>query len=335
MITSMQLQALFTTLLLVVVLSFTGTAQPFAADQDTLTILVLGSSTAAGAGPSHRDSAWVPRYVEYLETSQENVRLINLALGGYTTYHCQEDGYIPPPGRYNPDTLRNISRALILGASAVIINLPSNDAALGFSIEEQIANFERIVSAAESRGVPLWVCTTQPRNLNETGRQNLITMRDWIRTRFTVKSIDFWTDLAESDGRIIAGYDAGDGVHLNDPAHALLFERVRNSGIPESIRGTTTVQSFVQVPKSMKSLIYPNPLSGPASISFNLTESGQTRLTVTDLLGHSTSTEYLGYLDRGPHVLPLDLRSSPSGVYFYHIRAGEFHASGKILKKPR
>ena len=38
--------------------------------------------------------------------------------------------------------------------------------------------------------------------------------------------MDFWNGLADMEGRLFSGYDAGDGVHLNDAGHRLLFERV-------------------------------------------------------------------------------------------------------------
>jgi lysophospholipase L1-like esterase len=120
--------------------------------------------------------------------------------------------------------------ALHLDPSAIIINLPSNDASYGYSVEEQLANYDSLVTLAARRDVPVWITTTQPRNLPEQGRQNLMAMKDSTRSRFGDKAIDFWTDLAREDGTIDSSYDCGDGVHLNDRAHRILFHRMVDRG---------------------------------------------------------------------------------------------------------
>ena len=45
------------------------------------------------------------------------------------------------------------------------------------------------------------------------------------------RAIDFWTDIAATDGTINTIYDSGDGVHLNDAAHILLASRVEAENI--------------------------------------------------------------------------------------------------------
>ena len=150
--------------------------------------------------------------------------MINLAVGGYSTYHIMPDNFLPPPSRPKPDRNNNITRALSFNPTAIIINLPSNDADYGYSVSEQLENYDTIRALIDSHGIPLWVATTQPRNLSSTGRQNLLEMRDSTFTRFA-NPIDFWTVLAEEDGRIKPQYNSGDGVHLNDAAHRILFDR--------------------------------------------------------------------------------------------------------------
>ena len=49
-------------------------------------LVVLGSSTAAGVGASSVDSGWVKRYRNYLFEKNTTINVINLAVGGYTTY---------------------------------------------------------------------------------------------------------------------------------------------------------------------------------------------------------------------------------------------------------
>lgn len=208
-----------------------------------VTIVVLGSSTAAGTGPGHITNAWVNRYLACVEDINPDNRVINLAKGGYTTYHMMPRGYVPPEHRPGPDPCRCITMALLLDPSAIIINLPSNDDAYGYGITEQLSNYDQILALAGDGEVPVWITTTQPRNLSQEQRENLMAMRDSTFSRFGDRAIDFWTGLARSDGTIDPAYDCGDGVHLNDAGHKILFDRVVDAAVVEIVSGKKRVSS--------------------------------------------------------------------------------------------
>ena len=200
---------------------------------DSIKIVVLGSSTAFGTGPSHPDSAWVNRFRTFVQNTWPGSEVINLAKGGYKTYHILPDEFVPPPERPLPDPERNITKALSYHPTAIIINLPSNDATSGYSVKEQLDNYDIIMSITAEVCIPVWVATTQPRNLSAAGRQNLMEMRDSTFARFEYP-IDFWAGLAEEDGNIKPQYNSGDNVHLNNAAHKILFERavLVGAGLP-------------------------------------------------------------------------------------------------------
>jgi len=199
-------------------------------------IVVLGSSTAAGTGTSHPESSWVARYGALLAVAGHGDSVTNLAAGGYTTYHVMPAGARPPEGRPLSDSLRNITRALRLAPDAVIVNLPSNDIAYGYSIGEVLACYDIIAAAARRAGVPVWFMTSQPRNLEAEGRRSLAAVRDSTLARYGAHAIDFWEGLADGDGAIDARFDVGDGIHLNDAGHRILFERVARAAVAESAR---------------------------------------------------------------------------------------------------
>ena len=199
--------------------------------QEPVTVVILGSSTAAGTGPREIANAWVNRYLAYAESLHADNRVINLAKGGYTTYHLMPRDHLSPEGRPQPDPCRCITMALHLDPDAIIINLPSNDAAYGYSVEEQLANYDSILALAGRRETPVWITTTQPRNLTIEGRNNLMAVRDSTDARFGGRAIDFWDGLAMEDGSIDPAFDSGDGVHLNDRAHLILFQRVVEAGL--------------------------------------------------------------------------------------------------------
>jgi len=135
-----------------------------------LHVVVLGSSTAEGTGPSNRNNAWVNRYRVFLQNLDPKYAVTNLARGGYTTYQIMPDGNVPPAGRPLPDRERNITKALSLKPTAIIINLPSNDATSGYSVQEQLANYGAVIARANTQKVPVWITTTQPRNTTAATR---------------------------------------------------------------------------------------------------------------------------------------------------------------------
>ena len=92
----------------------------------------------AGAGASQSDSAWVNRYRKAIQQINPNNQVINLGVGGFTSYRIMPDNHQPNPGRPLPNTAENITKALTYNPDAIIINLPSNDIASGFPITEQI-----------------------------------------------------------------------------------------------------------------------------------------------------------------------------------------------------
>ncbi|HCQ16156.1 MAG: hypothetical protein CMI36_12955 [Owenweeksia sp.] len=225
------------------------------ADPNSYQIVVLGSSTAAGTGPSSRDSAWVWRYRRYITQMDTRFQVINLAVGGFQTKN------IIPTG--NPNN--NITKAMTYVPDAIIVNLPSNDASANVPVSTQIANYNQVISIAAAGGTSLWVATPQPRNLSNPAQiQIQLDMVDSTYAIFGNFAIDFWTGFNKPDGTMDGKYDSGDGIHMNDAAHKILFERVIGKNIynyvlnnpnpnPDNIGLNENVLDGLKV--------YPNPAS--------------------------------------------------------------------------
>lgn len=293
-------------------------------------IVVLGSSTAAGVGPSKIDSAWVTKYKNYLYERNTTVKVINLAVGGYTTYDIMPTGFIPPPNRPSPKPANNITKALEYNPKAIIINLPSNDVTLGFTITEQLTNYDTILSRTLSHNIPVWVSTTQPRNFTVAQIQKQIEMRDSTYARFGEKAIDFWTEIADSNGRINPIYDSGDGIHLNDKGHAILFSRVVDKNIFEplvlSIAETHTTFSDFNLRQN-----YPNPFNPKTNIEFSILESGRYSLKIFSLLGQEVKSLFDEYRQPGIFTIDFDAEGLTSGVYMYSLI--NMHTNSVLTKK--
>ena len=189
-------------------------------------VVVLGSSTAAGTGPKNINNAWVNRYRDYLIKKDTANKVINLAVGGYTTYHLLPTGTIVPPNRPKPDPEHNITKAVTYKPDIIIINLPSNDAAYGYSVTEQLNNYRKIMRPANELKIPVYVTTPQGRNMSKEKLQIQFALKDSTYAIFGDKTIDFWHISATETGNINPKYNSGDGVHLNDEGHALLFEEI-------------------------------------------------------------------------------------------------------------
>lgn len=198
-------------------------------------IVVIGSSTAAGVGPNDPDSAWVPRFLRSLQAYSPAYRVSNLAKGGYQTFHLMPDNFQPQPGHPMPDSSRNISHALRLDPDAIIINLPSNDASALVEADTQMQNFRMMSQLAEEAGVPVWVCTPQPRDFDSAMVAIQWALLDSIEQEYGDRSIDFWRVFADEEGLPLAKFDSGDGIHLNDEGHRILHQRILGADIPVSL----------------------------------------------------------------------------------------------------
>ncbi len=299
----------------------------------TENIVVLGSSTAAGTGPSSPDSAWVNRYRKYIFSKNTTVKVINLAVGGYTTYQLMPDGFTPPQGKPKPDVAHNITKAISFNPKAIIINLPSNDVANGFSVQEQLANYDSILAKAAEVNIPVWISTTQPRNFSEEKRTMQVEMRDSTFARFGKFAIDFWSGIADSNNKIKPEFNSGDGVHLNNAGHRILFERVVAKQIYEQTILPTSVERVgKKLPTHFKLYQnFPNPFNPTTKIQYSINVDSFIRLNVFDILGKEVSTLVNKKQPAGTYQVTFNANNLPSGVYFYKLQAGSFVKTKKLL----
>jgi hypothetical protein len=66
---------------------------------------------------------------------------------------------------------------------------------------------------------------------------------------------------------------------------------------------------------------YPNPFNAQTLIQYNLPVESDVNLTVFDILGRQVETLIDGYQNAGSHQVIWDADNSPSGIYFYMIKA--------------
>lgn len=263
-------------------------------DTTKCTIVVLGSSTAAGTGSSTADSAWVNRYSASL-AADTRYEVINLGRGGANTYNILPTGTDTPTGNaFNVDQQRNVTRALTFDPFAIIINMPSNDAANNVGVSDQLLNFRRIAAPALASGVKVYVATTQPRNFSNPAQIAIQeAVRDSILAEYGEFAIDFWSGLATEEGTIDPDLDSGDGVHVNDRGHRFLFEQVRDLQLDTLDCTDRTVGIFnVSDTPLLDIMAYPNPASGQFNLEFVPEFSGTLRIQLVDGIGRNLGQSY-------------------------------------------
>ncbi len=298
-------------------------------------VVVIGSSTAEGAGASPADSAWVNRYRAYLKKYGDHFEVVNLAIGGFSSYRVMPGSFEPPANRpYYARENNNITYALAFNPKAIIVNLPSNDAANFFTIEEQVANFDTLAAYAERHQIPLWLSTTQPRNFSDASqRNNLMTMRDSIVSRYSGKAwtrvLDFWTGLADANGNILAAYNSGDGVHLNNRGHRLLYQRVVEARVLLYTDVGAAPEKLPEAYKLYKN--FPNPFNPGTTIRYDLPKNGHVRLAIYDIRGREVAVLRDEKQQAGKHELQWNARTHASGLYLLKIESENWQQVQKMM----
>lgn len=195
-------------------------------NETTKTLVILGSSTAEGIGASPRDSSWANKIKFRLIKDAIESKEINLALSGYSTSE------ILPSGFLGADTNRNVTKALSYHPQLVIINLPSNDFVYGRSDDQILNNFKIIINEIDSSGTPYILISTQPRNFfSYDMRKRLALFNTLLQTNFTFHLLNVYNDLATPDYYQKPEVGVGDGVHLNNLGHDIVYTKVLNDSL--------------------------------------------------------------------------------------------------------
>jgi len=223
------------------------------------TIAVIGSSTAAGYGlpdvnGNPMQNAWsnennddpVNSWANRLRRYYNNLNLLNeldnFAIYGEDIYQAQEAGYVPGiSGRPLPDPDNNTTKALSVNPDIVLINFPSNNYDT-YGIHEVMSRFRDLYGQITANGhTACYICTTQPRTSVEydiPNRMKLKELRDSILAEYPANSIDFYSSIVDSAIEsspgvpndnylgILPQFGQGDGIHLNEAGHAMLYNAV-------------------------------------------------------------------------------------------------------------
>jgi hypothetical protein len=76
---------------------------------------------------------------------------------------------------------------------------------------------------------------------------------------------------------------------------------------------------------------YPNPFNPVTTIRFDLPKVSRVNIQIYNTAGRAVAELVDGWRDAGHHELIFDGAGLASGMYVYHIEAGEFTATKKMI----
>ncbi|GAB4378622.1 MAG: hypothetical protein Kow0042_27240 [Calditrichia bacterium] len=76
---------------------------------------------------------------------------------------------------------------------------------------------------------------------------------------------------------------------------------------------------------------YPNPFNPATTISYAITKAGRVQLDVYNTLGQKVKTLVNQHQVPGRYQVRFNAGELASGIYFYHLQAGEFNAVRKMI----
>ena len=160
-------------------------------------------------------------------------------------------------------------------------------------------------------------------------------------------------ESGESLSRLVA--PAGESANSGFGASARFIDDANDDGLPEIIigapeaavsskanAGRTYVYSSSQIGTSVETptaladgfhlySAFPNPVSGRATIRYEVPRASDVRLEVYDVLGRRVATLARGMVQAGTHDAFLEAASLSSGVYFYRLSAGEYTTTRSLV----
>lgn len=185
-------------------------------------IVILGSSTAYGIGPSSLGSSWAG-LLQYEKSAIVN----NLSYPGYTTYQFLPSNE-PNLRGVTPDKERNIEAAIKLSPNIVIFSITTNDIANGYSIDEYLNNMKVMTDLCVKNKIEYIITSTTPRTpLTLDKRKALYDLNRKLEVIYPERYVEIYNLLADLNTyKWQTNLCASDSIHGNDKAHAIIYKEV-------------------------------------------------------------------------------------------------------------
>jgi lysophospholipase L1-like esterase len=205
-------------------------------------VVAMGDSITDGVGSgSDTDSRWSDALSERLGRRGGAARMavLNAGLSRNELLRGRERvGGDPPLTRIGPEVVD------VPGTTDVVLHIGTNDVAAGRSAAEIVDGLAQFAGATRNAGRRVFLTTITPSDNGEHGTPRALAVREqvnrWVREHGAEHAdavFDFAAAVADPDdpARLLARYDAGDGLHLSGDGYRALADAVdvtRLSGSP-------------------------------------------------------------------------------------------------------
>lgn len=95
--------------------------------------------------------------------------------------------------------------------------------------------------------------------------------------------------------------------------------------------GAAPPSGVVSLNDAFNTVVYPNPSTGVVNFSFELTNSGNTEVVISNLMGQAVYTVASGEFAAGQHEVRAELGSLSAGLYLYTVRSEGKTFSGRLM----
>ena len=147
-------------------------------------------------------------------------------------------------------------------------------------------------------------------------------LQDWImRYNGPANYIDKSVSIAVDDAGNVFVTGTSEGVVTGNDYATIKYSQPTGIELPNN--------QFTQ--RFTLSQNYPNPFNPVTTIEFQIPQTGLVLLKIYDILGQEIAILIDQPLAAGWHQVKWDASNVPSGVYFYHLTAGDFRAVRKML----
>ena len=176
-------------------------------------VVLLGSSTALGAGASSSGASWAGRLGAYLQT--KGLEFVNASISGTATADSI--------ARFENDVTPRSPQFVILATSIANEGLTPNN--IPTILPRFLANTRTLIRMTESIGaIPILVTPMVNNAYTAKVRTALITLSSQLEAE-GVEVWDFSNSLDDGTGKFLAGLSK-DGTHTNDTGHQQLFDAI-------------------------------------------------------------------------------------------------------------
>jgi hypothetical protein len=162
----------------------------------------------------------------------------------------------------------------------------------------------------------------------------------WYQARYIVKSDTAHFEINDTEGDVVARQTlAVDGTPINGggpltigtanyPNQSFFSGKIDNVEVYNYALPFEAEQVAAERPPEQPQAVtlrdnYPNPFRQSTSITYALQQTQQVTLAVYDVLGRKVKTLVSRQMPAGTHEIIFDGSGLSSGVYFYHLEAGE------------